>query len=72
MIVQFSLKSELKTNLNDATIKFYGELKLAVNTLLHAVYQKTCKKTLEIYHLNELCAFKTCHTLETTIRQDCH
>ena len=43
MVVQFSLKSELKTKFNDeyAIIKFYGEFKLAVNTLLYAVYQKT-------------------------------
>ena len=30
--------------MNNATIKFYGELKLAVNTLLYAVYQKTHEK----------------------------
>ena len=30
--------------INSVTIKFYRELKLAVNTLLHAVYQKTHEK----------------------------
>ena len=30
--------------MNHATLNFYGELKLALNTLLHAVYQKTHEK----------------------------
>ena len=46
LALEFSLKSESKTNfnVNDATIKFYRELKLAGNTLPHTVYQKTYKK----------------------------
>ena len=41
MVVQFSLKSELKTNFNH-------EYKLAVNTLLYAVYQKTHGKKISL------------------------
>ena len=46
MVVEFSLKLNCKVTsmMNNATVKFYGELKLAVNTLLHAAYQKTHEK----------------------------
>ena len=35
--------------MNNTTIKFYRELKLAVNTLLYAFYQKTHEKILEFF-----------------------
>ena len=35
--------------MNNATIKSYRELKLAVNTLLYAVYQKTHEKNFLNY-----------------------
>ena len=38
--------------MNNATIKFYRELKLAVNTLLYAVYQKTHEKILDFLKIS--------------------
>ena len=51
---------KLNSMMNNTTIKFYGKLKLAVNTLIYAVYQKT--------HENFFCNFWKFTSLPTLIQ----